>query len=97
MATSTPAEVVRDSKAERLERYLHRRAMDGGFYFKSREITDEVDLSAKEIGALIATLRETTDPINIERWAIRAVRRGTSNRLDIHPPTEVVDFLPGVV
>ncbi len=75
MAGNTPTDVAPDSKAGRLERYLYRRARDGSFYFKSREITDEVGLSAKEIGAIVATLREQSDSIVIERWGYT---RGTT-------------------
>ena len=58
-----------DDKATRLERYLCERAADGEMYFKSKFIADEVDLSPKEIGALMVQLRESASSIEIEKWS----------------------------
>lgn len=44
------------TKQQRLASYLREQAADGELYFKSKFIADDVDLSAKEIGALILKL-----------------------------------------
>ncbi|MFB6078405.1 MAG: hypothetical protein ABEJ80_05455, partial [Halarchaeum sp.] len=62
----------RNGKAERLARHLERRARDGAFYFKSKEITADVGLSAKEIGQFLLRFEEgraPADGFTIERWA----------------------------
>ena len=56
-------------KQQRLADYLHERAADGEVYFKSKFIADDVDLSAKEIGALIVNLQESVTDLSIERWS----------------------------
>ncbi|MFT4921882.1 MAG: hypothetical protein ACI8XM_001089 [Haloarculaceae archaeon] len=60
-----------ESKRQRLVAYLRERAAntDGDLYVKSRHIAEDIDLSAREIGARMAQLQ--TDPIDltIERWA----------------------------
>jgi len=57
------------SKDERLADYLRARVEDGEMYFKSKFIADDVDLSSKEIGALIVKLQESVDDLSIERWS----------------------------
>lgn len=57
------------SKEERLARYLLEKAQDGEMYFKSKFIADEVELSPKEIGALMVKLRESATDITIEKWS----------------------------
>jgi len=66
---STESETEPESKAERLQAYLHERAADGEMYFKSKFISDEVDLSPKEIGALMVKLRESATDLEIEKWS----------------------------
>jgi len=56
-------------KDERLADYLRARAEDGEMYFKSKFIADDVDLSSKEIGALIVNLQDSVDDLSIERWS----------------------------
>jgi len=60
-----------DSKEERLRSYLREKATnDGGeLYFKSRFIADEVDLSPKEIGALMVKLKDSATDIEVEKWS----------------------------
>lgn len=58
-----------DGDRERLERYLRRRAADGEFYFKSRFIADELEMSPRKLGRLVARLSESTDALHIEEWA----------------------------
>ncbi|AUX07744.1 hypothetical protein AArcSl_0086 [Halalkaliarchaeum desulfuricum] len=42
---------------------------DGELYFKSKFIADDVDLSAKEIGALMVQLEGAVPDLTIERWS----------------------------
>jgi hypothetical protein len=57
------------SKEERLTRYLADRAQDGEMYFKSKFIADDVDLSPKEIGALMVKLSDSATNLVIEKWS----------------------------
>jgi hypothetical protein len=67
-ATTEPSTDDR-SKEERLKAFLARKAADGEVYFKSKFIADEVELSPKEIGALMVKLKETASEINVEKWS----------------------------
>ena len=64
---SKSATKARD-KRERLERYLRRQAESGEFYFKSKFIADDVGLSSKEIGAILAELRRSSSGLVVEEW-----------------------------
>ena len=69
---SVPADAsTSDSKPkdERLADYLRARVEDGEMYFKSKFIADDVDLSSKEIGALIVKLQDSVEDLSIERWS----------------------------
>ncbi|MFC7185520.1 MULTISPECIES: hypothetical protein [Halorubrum] len=57
------------SKEERLKRYLLDRAEDGEMYFKGKFIADDVDLSPKEIGALMVKLRDSATELTVEKWS----------------------------
>ena len=57
------------SKEERLKRYLLERAQDGEVYFKGKFISDDVDLSPKEIGALMVKLSESATDLRVEKWS----------------------------
>ena len=57
------------TKQQRLAAYLREQAADGELYFKSKFIADDVDLSAKEIGALIIKLQDSVVDLSIERWS----------------------------
>ena len=67
-ASATDDEPVA-SKEARLATYLRERAEAGDMYFKSKFIADDVDLSSKEIGALIVKLQESVEDLSIERWS----------------------------
>lgn len=58
-----------DERRERLRAYLHRHVADGEYYFKSRFIAEDLGMSPKELGALLADLRESADTLRIEKWA----------------------------
>ena len=66
---SSTAQLAADSKETRLKRYLQEQAKDGEMYFKSKFIADEVELSPKEIGALMVKLRESMSDLEIEKWS----------------------------
>lgn len=65
-ATATPST---ESKETRLRRYLRQRAADGEVYVKSKFIADDVDLSPKEIGALMVKLKDSATDLEIEKWS----------------------------
>ena len=58
-----------ESKETRLRRYLSQRAEDGEVYIKSKFIADDVELSPKEIGALMVKLRDSAAELEIEKWS----------------------------
>ena len=70
-ATADPSTDSDDSasKEERLKQYLLSKAQDGELYFKSKFIADEVDLSPKEIGALMVKLRDSATELTVEKWS----------------------------
>jgi hypothetical protein len=66
---SATTDSTTESKETRLRRYLSRRAADGEVYIKSKFIADEVELSPKEIGALMVKLRDSAADLDIEKWS----------------------------
>ena len=69
-ATTKPSESPEpQSKEQRLQAFLARKAASGEMYFKSKFIADEVDLSAKEIGALMVKLKDSATDLEIEKWS----------------------------
>ena len=66
---STTASPSTDSKERRLKQYLRERAKDGELYFKGKFIADDVDLSPKEIGALMVKLSESASDLEVEKWS----------------------------
>ena len=70
-ATTQPSgeEPSTDSKEQRLKQFLRQKAKDGELYFKSKFIADEVDLSPKEIGALMVKLSESATDLKVEKWS----------------------------
>ncbi|WP_193309351.1 hypothetical protein [Halorubrum halophilum] len=56
-------------KADRLAAFLREEAADGETYLKAKFIADDVDLSPKEIGALIVQLQDSVQGIEIEKWS----------------------------
>ncbi len=69
MSVTTPSQNDTRSKEERLRAYLTQKASDGEVYFKSKFIADEVDLSPKEIGALMVKLKDSATDLEIEKWS----------------------------
>ena len=66
---SATTEPSAESKEARLRRYLSQRAEDGEVYIKSKFIADDVELSPKEIGALMVKLRDSAAELEIEKWS----------------------------
>ena len=57
------------ANANQLLDYLQNRLeVEGTFYAKSRYIADEIDLSAKEVGAAMRKLKDRQVPVQIEKW-----------------------------
>ena len=52
----------------RILRYLRESVAAGDRYFRSRQIADAVGLSAKQVGARLAKLRETDEDLTITEW-----------------------------
>jgi len=55
------------AKQARILAYLRENAADRT-YFKSRLIADELDLSAKEVGANMAAVADAATEIDVEKW-----------------------------
>ncbi|AEN06340.1 hypothetical protein [Halolamina sp.] len=66
-ATASPTDDL--SKEERLTRYLREKIDEGEMYFKSKFIANEVELSPKEIGALMVKLSDSTAELSVEKWS----------------------------
>ncbi|WP_178918076.1 hypothetical protein [Natronomonas gomsonensis] len=61
----------RSRKAKRLVEYLRAEAErnDGDLYIKGKFIADDVELSPKEIGALLSNLQGSVPGLTIEKWS----------------------------
>ena len=49
-------------------RYLRESVAAGDRYFRSSQIADAVGLSAKQVGARLAKLRDAQEDIDIDQW-----------------------------
>jgi hypothetical protein len=67
MSTTAAAGSELTDKQQRILEYLRERA-DTKTYFKSRLIGDELELSAKEVGANMAAVRRAAHELDIEKW-----------------------------
>ena len=54
-------------KQRRILAYL-REHVEGQTYFKSRLIADELDLSAKEVGANMGAVAAAATDVDVEKW-----------------------------
>jgi len=71
-ASSDPAPEVRrlPAKAQPLVAYLRSRVREeGAFYVKSRFVAQDLDLSAKEVGAFMRRLQECEAGPSVDAWA----------------------------
>ena len=72
MSTAHPDAVAAESaglsaKQTRILRYLRENASERT-YFKSRLIADDLDLSAKEVGANMGAIADAATEIDVEKW-----------------------------
>ena len=72
MSTAHPDAVAVDpaglsAKQGRILRYLRENAGERT-YFKSRLIADDLDLSAKEVGANMSAVADAAADIDVEKW-----------------------------
>jgi len=64
---STDTELDLTTKQQRILGYL-REQVDSQTYFKSRLIADELDMSAKEVGANMPPLVDDDNDLTVEKW-----------------------------
>jgi hypothetical protein len=62
---TTPTDLT--DKQRRILQFLRERA-DTQTYFKSRLIGEELDMSAKEVGANMTAIRRVNTDLNVEKW-----------------------------
>lgn len=53
----------------RIISYLRDQAARGQQYFRSKNIADQIGLSAKQVGARLPRLAEETEEVEIEKWS----------------------------
>lgn len=58
-----------NSKQQAIESYLIETLETGGPYFKSRNIGEEIGLSAREVGTNMEKLQQKTEKLNITNWS----------------------------
>lgn len=58
-----------NDKQYRIVNYLEDKVEDGKIYFKSKFMSDELDMSPKEIGANMLRLSEQCEHLAIEKWS----------------------------
>jgi len=73
------------SKTEIVRSFLRREATPHGEYFKSRFIAEEVELSAKEIGATMLKIQSNCPELDVEKWSYT---NGTTWRVTLRPEGE---------
>lgn len=68
-ANTTPAtRTDDDSITSRIEDYLASLVTDGQHYLKSREIGNELNLSAKQVAVRLPKIDDESDTVHIEKW-----------------------------
>lgn len=80
LANAPTQESDLSAKAKTLAEYLRKEARDSEIYVKSRFIADDVDLSAKEIGAAMIQLQAAVSDLTIEKWSYTS---GTTWRVTV--------------
>ncbi|MFW5983738.1 MAG: DUF7123 family protein [Halobacteria archaeon] len=58
-----------NEKQSRIVEYLEDRVQDGKCYFKSKFMSDDLDMSSREIGTNMLRLSERCDRLSIEKWS----------------------------
>jgi len=69
---SEPDPPLHNAKARSLYRYLRGRLTDqetDEYFFKCREIADDLGMSSKEIGSLLGHLQDADLDIRVEKWS----------------------------
>lgn len=57
-----------EKQAEIVE-YLEKKVEDGKMYFKSKFMSDDLEMSPKEIGSNMLRLADEYDGLDIEKWS----------------------------
>lgn len=68
MSTATQTAQGMNDKQTKILRYLEENIEEGENYFKSKFISDELDMSSKEIGTNMLRLSERCETLSIEKW-----------------------------
>lgn len=58
----------RSEKEERILDYLRESVSTGQRYFRSKNIAEQIGLSAKQVGSRLPKLAEESDDVEIEKW-----------------------------
>lgn len=66
---SVAADQEMNDKQHRIVNYLEDKVDDGKVYFKSKFMSDELDMSPKEIGANMLRLADQCEQLSIEKWS----------------------------
>jgi hypothetical protein len=66
-ATAQATDAPLSDKQRRILEYLEANA-DSQTYFKSRLIGDELDMSAKEVGANMTAIANSPNTLDVEKW-----------------------------
>jgi len=66
-ATASASPLALNAKQQRILDYLRERA-DAKTYFKSRLIGDDLDMSAKEVGANMPAVADAATGLDVEKW-----------------------------
>lgn len=67
-----PDPPISNSKARSLHRYLHKRLGEretDEYYFKCKDIADELGMTPKEMSCYVRQLRSADLDIHIEKWS----------------------------
>ena len=64
---SAGTQLTLNAKQQRILDYLHDHA-DAKTYFKSRLIGDDLDMSAKEVGANMPAVADAATTLDVEKW-----------------------------
>lgn len=83
MATASQVSAT-SSKEEIVVAYLRKQVRTGDQYFKSRFIASDIELSPKEIGAVMRKLRNQSDRLEVEKWSYT---NGTTWRVTVDEGT----------
>ncbi len=68
-AATTTTEQQANEKQHRIIQYLESEVEKGKVYFKSKFMSDDLDMSSKEIGANMLRLADSCDNLSIEKWS----------------------------